>query len=118
LEGTLKIIWFQLPCHEQGHLPPDQAAQSSIQFLFLLSFHGGVAAPGIENSKVILPSTINLPALTCQRFHSQDLVWRLNKEPLQLIPVALLSKAPPAPLTTAPQGKGTLGHENWEDDVR
>jgi len=22
LEGTLKIIWFQPPCHEQGHLPP------------------------------------------------------------------------------------------------
>ena len=21
LEGTLKIIWFQPPCHEQGHLP-------------------------------------------------------------------------------------------------
>jgi len=20
LEGTLKIIWFQPPCHEQGHL--------------------------------------------------------------------------------------------------
>ena len=31
LEGTLKIIWFQPPCHEQGHLPPDQVAQSSIQ---------------------------------------------------------------------------------------
>jgi len=31
LEGTLKIIWSQPPCHEQGHLPPDQAAQSSIQ---------------------------------------------------------------------------------------
>jgi len=31
LEGTLKIIWFQPPCHEQGHLPLDQVAQSSIQ---------------------------------------------------------------------------------------
>jgi len=31
LEGTLKIIWFQPPCHEQGHLPLDRAAQSSIQ---------------------------------------------------------------------------------------
>jgi len=31
LEGTLKIVWFQPPCHEQGHLPPDQVAQSSIQ---------------------------------------------------------------------------------------
>jgi len=31
LEGTLKIIWFQTPCHEQGHIPLDQVAQSSIQ---------------------------------------------------------------------------------------
>ena len=31
LEGTLKTIWFQPPCHEQGHLPPAQGAQSSIQ---------------------------------------------------------------------------------------
>jgi len=31
LEGTLKIIWFQPPCHEQGHLPLDQVAWSSIQ---------------------------------------------------------------------------------------
>ena len=31
LEGTFKIIWFQPPCHEQGHLPLDQVAQSSIQ---------------------------------------------------------------------------------------
>jgi len=31
LEGTLNITWFQPPCHEQGHLPLDQVAQSSIQ---------------------------------------------------------------------------------------
>jgi len=30
LEGILKIIWFQPPCHEQGRLPLDQVAQSSI----------------------------------------------------------------------------------------
>jgi len=30
LEGTLKIIWFQPPCHKQGHLPLDEVAQSSI----------------------------------------------------------------------------------------
>ena len=30
-EGTLKTIWFQPPCHQQGHLPPAQVAQSSIQ---------------------------------------------------------------------------------------
>jgi len=27
LEGTLKIIWFQPPCPEQGHLLPHQVAQ-------------------------------------------------------------------------------------------
>jgi len=26
LEGTLKIICFQPPCHEQGHLPLNQVA--------------------------------------------------------------------------------------------
>jgi len=31
LEGILKLIWFYPPCHKQGHLPPAQAAQSSIQ---------------------------------------------------------------------------------------
>ena len=24
LEVTLKVTWFQRPCHEQGHLPLDQ----------------------------------------------------------------------------------------------
>jgi len=28
LEGTLKLIWFQTPCHEQGHPPLDQVAQT------------------------------------------------------------------------------------------
>jgi len=36
LEGTLKIIWFQPPCHEQGHLPPDQVVQSSREVFLLL----------------------------------------------------------------------------------
>jgi len=31
LEGTLKLIWLHLPCHQQGRLPPVQGAQSSIQ---------------------------------------------------------------------------------------
>jgi len=31
LEGTLKIIEFQLPCHGLGHFPLDQVAQSPIQ---------------------------------------------------------------------------------------
>jgi len=40
LDGTLKIIWFQSPCHEQGHPPLDQVAQSSIQ-PGLEQFQGG-----------------------------------------------------------------------------
>jgi len=31
LEGTLKIVLFQPPCHDQGHLPLDQVAQNPIQ---------------------------------------------------------------------------------------
>ena len=31
LEGTLKLIQFQPPCHGQGHLPLDQVAQSPVQ---------------------------------------------------------------------------------------
>ena len=31
LEGTLKIIYFQLPAMGQGHQPPVQAAQGPIQ---------------------------------------------------------------------------------------
>jgi len=31
LEGTLQIIQLQPPCREQGHLPPDQVAESPVQ---------------------------------------------------------------------------------------
>jgi len=30
LEGTLKIVWFQPPCHEQGHLALDQEQLAAI----------------------------------------------------------------------------------------
>jgi len=30
LEGSLKIIWIQPPCHEQGHLPVDQVVSSNL----------------------------------------------------------------------------------------
>ena len=30
-KGPLKVILFQLPCHEQGHIPLDQVAQSPVQ---------------------------------------------------------------------------------------
>jgi len=33
MEGTLKIIWFQLTCHGQGHLPLDQIYQIAIMLL-------------------------------------------------------------------------------------
>ena len=39
-EGTLQIIWFQPPCHGQGHLPLDHIAQSPIQSV-LEHFQGG-----------------------------------------------------------------------------
>jgi len=31
LEGILNMIFFQPPCHGQGHLPLDQVAQSPVQ---------------------------------------------------------------------------------------
>ena len=37
LEGTLKLIQFQLPCYGQGHLPLDQAAQGLIPPGFIVS---------------------------------------------------------------------------------
>lgn len=33
LEGTLKIILFQPPCHRLGHFPQDQVAQRPIQYI-------------------------------------------------------------------------------------
>jgi len=48
LEGTLKIIWFQPPCDEQGHLPLDQVAQSSIQ-LALNTAREGAATASLGN---------------------------------------------------------------------
>jgi len=40
VEGTLKLIWFQPPRHEQGYLPLHHVAQSSIQ-PGLAHFQGG-----------------------------------------------------------------------------
>ena len=63
LEGTLKITWIQPPCHEQGHLPLDQVAQSPIQ-PGLQHFQGGgihsfsgqhLSVPYNTHSKKFLP---------------------------------------------------------------
>jgi len=63
LEGTLKIILFQAPCHGQGHLPLDQVAQSPMQ-PGLEHFQGGgihsssgqpVPVPHHPHRKEILP---------------------------------------------------------------
>jgi len=48
LEVTLKISWFQPPCHEQGHLPLDQVAQSPIQ-PGLEHFQGGASTASLGN---------------------------------------------------------------------
>jgi len=44
LEGILKIIWFQAPCLEQGHLPPDQVAQSSMNLALNTAREGAARA--------------------------------------------------------------------------
>jgi len=64
-EETLKIIWFQPPCHEQRHLPPDQVAQSSIQ-------------PGLEH---------------CQGGGSHSFSGRGGREERQTFPLCLFSLA-------------------------
>jgi len=46
LERTLNTIWFQPPCNEQGHLPLDQDAQSSIQPGLEHVQGGGILASG------------------------------------------------------------------------
>lgn len=35
LEGTLKVIYFQPPCHDQGHRPLVQVTSSHIHYLLL-----------------------------------------------------------------------------------
>jgi len=64
LEGTLQTIWLQPPCHEQGHLPPAQGAQSSIQpglepcQCCVLDFSGLVSCSGQANVDSIFPSLL------------------------------------------------------------
>jgi len=71
LEGILKVIWFQPPCHEQGHLPPDQVAQSPIQPGLEHCQGGGshsfsgqpVPVPHHPHSKEFLPCIYSKPTL-------------------------------------------------------
>lgn len=53
MEGTVKIISFQLPCHGQGHLPLDQVGQSTIQ-------HGLVKkhVNSVQNSRTLFQRLI------------------------------------------------------------
>jgi len=76
-EGTLKIIWFQSPCHERGHLPPDQVAQSSIQPRLEHCQGGGShrfsGQPGqclttLTVKNFFLLSNLNLPSFSLQPF--------------------------------------------------
>jgi len=76
LEGTLKIIWFQLPCHGQGHLPPDQGAQSSN--LASSTAREGAATASLGNlgqglttlmgKNFFLISDLNLPSFSLEPF--------------------------------------------------
>jgi len=74
LEGTLNIIWFQPPCHEQGHLPLDQVAQSSIQPDLehcqgggSHSFSGQPVPSKLENFDLICASFNNSQSRTLQK---------------------------------------------------
>ena len=49
LEGTQKDHLVRAPCHRQGHLPPDQDAQSPIPPNFLNSFNGGESTASLGN---------------------------------------------------------------------
>jgi len=48
LEGTLKIIYFQTPCHGQGHLLLDEAAQTPPN-LALNTAREGAASASLGN---------------------------------------------------------------------
>jgi len=104
LERTLKIIWFQPPCHEQGHLPLDQVAQSSIQPGLehcqggsIHSFSGQpVPVPHHPHGKELLVvSNLNLPYFSLQPF---PLVLSLHT----------LVKSPSPSFLEAPSGTGRL----------
>jgi len=70
----LKTIWFQPPCHEQGHLPLDQ---SSIQ-PGLEPCRGGAATASLGSlgqglttlmgKNFFLTSDLNLPSFSLQLF--------------------------------------------------
>ncbi|NXW52635.1 RNZ1 protein, partial [Nyctiprogne leucopyga] len=77
LEGTFKLIQFQAPCQQQGHLPLDQVAQSLSQ-PGLQHFQGGAATASLANlghclttltPKIFfLISNLNLPSFSLGPF--------------------------------------------------
>ena len=87
LEGTLKTIQLQPPCHGQGHLPLDQAAQSLIH-PDLEHFQGGLST--------ISPGNLfqHLTTLTVKKFF---LISNLNFFQFKAIT--------PCPTTTCPRKK-------------
>jgi len=80
LEGTLKTISFQPLCHEQGHLPLDQVAQSSIQ-------------PGLEHCRKGAPTASlgnQCQCLTTLMVKNFFLMPSLNLPSFSLKPSALV----------------------------
>jgi len=103
LEGTLQTIWFQPPCSEQGHLPPAQGAQSSIQPDLKHCRGGAATAPlgslgqcfaTLMGKNFCLISNLNLPSFSL--------------EPFPLVPsLHTLVQSPSPPFPQAPPGTGS-----------
>lgn len=60
LEGTLKIIQFQPPCHGQGHLPLDQAAHIILALSLVVPFAWQVSYTWDELKRNALSSAMHL----------------------------------------------------------
>ena len=90
LEGTLKLIWFQPPCHQQGHLPPAQLRAPSN--LALSPAREGAATASLGNlgqglttlmgKNFFLISNLNLPSFSLQPFPLVLSLHTLCKAPL------------------------------------
>jgi len=68
LEGTLKIIWVQPPCHEQGRLPVNQVAKLSYQMNDKLNYQ--------SYSLHVVPVVFLLPSFPCVVTRPKSAVWQ------------------------------------------
>ena len=127
LEGTFKIIQFQLFCYRQGHLPLDQVAQSPMQpgleysqpvcvlgisptqvqdlALGLLKFMSLAVAHLSSTSRslwiVCLPSSASTASTAPLNFVSSAKLLRVNLIALSVLPTTMLNSISPS---TSSQG--------------